>query len=146
MHESSNELSTSLLASTPAHPSRASGAVAGDRPCIHMRAAAKHAGFTHALRRQAAEHLVTCNQLVVDVQEGLCTAVMLADITKPVYCRPREGVCTCHDHALHGICCHLMAAAMLPGEQCMEMQLAVELAAPAAEQETQVRQGASRGE
>ena len=116
----------------------ASPAAADEQPCIHIRAAAKHAGFTHALRRQAAEYLAASGQMTIDKEMGFCNAPLLAATTKAAYCRPFEGTCTCHDRALHGICCHLMAAALLPGEQRMELMLAVELAAPAPAAEMQV--------
>ena len=123
------------------HPACACHATADARPCIHIRAAAKHAGFTHQLRREAAAFLVATGEIKVDEEEGLYSAPQLAACNKAAYCRPREGRCTCHDRARHGICCHLMAAALLPGEQRVELTLTVELAAPAAEDEMQVGVG-----
>ena len=49
----------------------------------------------------------------MDEASGTASCWSLADVLKTVRFRPNDGFCTCHDHALHGTCCHLLAAARL---------------------------------
>lgn len=81
---------------------------------MHLKAAAEVVGFTANLRVAAATYLVERNLIKVDEGTGVCTCSSLADLLKPVMFRPQDGCCTCHDHTLHGTCCHLLAAAELP--------------------------------
>ena len=82
--------------------------------CSHLKAAAQvTGGFTPALRTAAADHLVATAQICVDEALG-CHCMALANPLRPVLCVPLEGACTCHDRAMHGTCCHLLAAARLP--------------------------------
>ena len=87
---------------------------AEDSVCSHLKAAAQvTGGFTPALRTAAADHLVATAQICVDEALG-CHCMALANPLRPVLCVPLEGACTCHDRAMHGTCCHLLAAARLP--------------------------------
>lgn len=82
---------------------------------MHLLAAAQVIPFTPNLRMAAATYLVEHRDTIkVDAASGVCTVSTLADILKPVHFRPQDGSCTCHDHAMHGTCCHLLAAAQLP--------------------------------
>lgn len=95
--------------------------LAGEAVCVHLRAAAEVVGFTHELRVAAASCLVQRNGIQVDAATGICRCSTLADILKPVHFRPQDGSCTCHDRAMHGTCCHLLAAAQLPVFAGMEL-------------------------
>jgi hypothetical protein len=66
------------------------------------------------MRVAAAAYLVKHDSIRVDEVTGVCSCSTLADMLKPVMFRPQDGSCTCHDHTLHGTCCHLLAAAQLP--------------------------------
>lgn len=88
---------------------------AAEAVCVHVLAAAQVQGFTSNLRGSAAAYLVAHRETItVDADTGMCTCTTLADVLKPVHFRPQDGACTCHDRAMHGTCCHLLAAARLP--------------------------------
>lgn len=82
--------------------------------CVHIQAAAQAIGFTHSMRKQAAAHLVEHGEIQYDSTVAACWCTSLADVLKPVLCRPLDGSCTCLDYSLHGTCCHLLAAEQLP--------------------------------
>lgn len=81
---------------------------------VHIKAAGKAIGFTRKLRKEAVAHLVEKGEIQYDSLAAACWCTSLEDVLKPVLCRPLDGSCTCYDHALHGTCCHLLAAAQLP--------------------------------
>lgn len=83
--------------------------------CVHIKAAARAVGFCHSTRKAAAAYLTERGEITYDPVAHTCCCTTLADVLKPVLCRPLEGACSCHDHSLHGTCCHLLAAAQLPG-------------------------------
>ena len=93
--------------------------------CVHIMAAGRVVGFTQRLRLEAATHLVASGLIIVDADTGICSCQALADVLKVVHFRPKEGFCTCHDRALHGTCCHLRAAPLLPAFIGAELPAAV---------------------
>ena len=89
--------------------------------CTHLKAAAQVVGgFTPALRAAAADYLVAGGHIRVDAAQA-CSCLALANPLRPVVFSPLEGECTCFDRALHGTCCHLLAAARLPQFQGLEL-------------------------
>ncbi len=96
---------------------------------MHLRAAAEVVGFTQDLRAAGAKYLVEHDEIDVDATSGICRCTTLADRLKPVHFRPQEGTCTCHDHTMHGTCCHLLAAQSLPAFAGLEVLTGI----PAAE-------------
>ena len=81
---------------------------------MHLLAATQVIGFTPNLRGAAAAYLVERSLIQVDTASGVCSTSSLADMLNAVHFRPQDGSCTCHDRAMHGTCCHLLAAAQLP--------------------------------
>ena len=86
---------------------------AAEHLCVHLKAAARHIGFTHRQRLAAAAHLAANGSIEVG-EAGICTCPTLADISRKQTFRPEEGFCTCYDRSITGTCCHLLAAAVLP--------------------------------
>ena len=78
-----------------------------------------------------AKFLVERDEIEVDAATGICRCTTLADRLKSVHFRPQEGTCTCHDHTMHGTCCHLLAAQDLPAFAGLEVLTGI----PAAEGE-----------
>ncbi|KAL4421314.1 hypothetical protein ABPG75_011825 [Micractinium tetrahymenae] len=92
-----------------------------DEVCTHLKAAAQViGGFTPALRAATADYLLAGGQIQVDAAHR-CSCLALAAPLRPVVFSPLEGECTCFDRALHGTCCHLLAAARLPQFEGMEL-------------------------
>lgn len=82
---------------------------------MHIDAAARHIGYTPALRMQAAAYLASQGLIQVD-DAGICCCPALGNpVGKSVTFRPADGFCTCHGWAMHNTCCHLLAAPLLPG-------------------------------
>lgn len=86
--------------------------------CVHVLAASLVSSFTAALRQQAAEWLVAKSLIKAADEAGeVCVIEALAadwEAGKQAHCKPRDWQCTCQDRALHGTCCHLLAACQLP--------------------------------
>ena len=106
-------------------------------------AAAAVGGFTPQLRAEAAAHLVNKNLIAVDSSSGVCCCSTLVCMDqeegepRKVYFQPLAGACTCHDYALSGTCCHLLAAPQLPVFQ----EAAVLMGAPVDHEGAAVRAG-----
>lgn len=106
---------------TAAHTVPCPSAATEDEVCTHLKAAAQAiGGFTPGLRTAMAEHLVAGGCIRVDAAHR-CSCFAVAHKLRPVVFEPLEGVCSCHDRALHGTCCHLLAAAHLPQFQGMQL-------------------------
>ena len=68
----------------------------------------------------------------------VCNCPTLTHGQRNVFFRPSDRWCSCHDYALHGTCCHLLAAAQLPEFEGLN------LLAPAAENGDEVSHSAGR--
>jgi hypothetical protein len=88
--------------------------------CVHLKAAGSVVGFTHGMRAATATHLVDSGYIKVG-EAGICTAPMLADMSREHTFRPAEQFCTCLDRMMHGVCCHLLAAPWLIEFQNVEL-------------------------
>lgn len=74
---------------------------------------------------QGLKYLAEHGGIQVDADSGVCSCTTLADVLKPVHFRPEDGSSTCHDRAMNGTCCHLLAAARLPAFDGLELSAGV---------------------
>jgi hypothetical protein len=83
--------------------------------CQHVLAAQSVIPLTHGMRHAATLHIHDKHMMsTIDGPKGLLKCSRLADTTKCYDISVYDAYCSCQDHRQNGICCHIMAAGMLP--------------------------------